>query len=80
MIFLEENAKQFAEKHKILIDEVQCPKCSYPLNFDKPFIIKHYRGLQVSACSNCGFDSEIFRVVPVSTEKLEIFNHLKELK
>ena len=79
MIYLQDDPKEWAEKHKITTHTIPCPMCKTDLVFDKPFALKNYRGLETSPCSSCGHVSGVYRVVPVGEEELAVFNSLRGL-
>lgn len=76
MIYPDIDLEIWCRKHGILTDPESCTKCSEQIKMTKPIAIKDYRGVQAQPCDRCGHDSQIARFVPVTIEKLELWELL----
>lgn len=77
MIYPPVDAKKWAKDHQIIIEKEKCPKCNYDVFLRRPIALNGYRGMEAEVCEKCGYDSKIFVVVPVSKEKIELWDTLR---
>lgn len=57
---------EWAERHGISTESIECSKCKHELKFNIPIALKGYFGLATGPCGGCSFEQGAFRVVPVS--------------
>ena len=84
MIYHNEDPNVFAEKYKIDMSPINCPKCEFKINFINPLSFKGYRGIMAEKCASCNYESRIVRIVPVGDKtnfwnKVATFTGIKKL-
>lgn len=79
MLYPVESALVWSKRFKIMTSPIPCPGCGNDLELDVPIATADYRGLEASPCPGCGLNSRVFRAVPVSTTKLELWESLRPI-
>lgn len=80
MIYPQIPFNEWADRYQISLDAIPCPTCGIFLELIKPVALNGYRGLEAEICLKCNKVSGMVRLVPVSKEKLELWESLRPLK
>lgn len=78
MIYPKVNAKEWAEQYHLLTDSQDCPNCGVSCEFNIPFAISGYRGLEAEECRGCGRKTGMSILTPYGEEKLAFWNKVKD--